>query len=439
MDWYRTNKDLKTRKEEIEKSKNEAERSYLKPRKVTYYPNLQERINELKLKNKMEDSAIHLRNMAEAIKKFPQAKKERLIWLKDALGISLDVNEFIKSMKQTGKKDSKNIGEYNKTIDQLQSFKDIFDTVFYSLDEARIDEKLQLDKENKTTELIQEKVAVLTETKVLEKANIAADAILDQYPFSTSGKMFSNDPLYLFQEKIYALSSEMSEQTGRTTTKESKGTGLHSILDGLGKWDDTNYYWKRFQSYNEHFSEYTSRINELREIAAKSGPEYSKYFGDNVERKFNEYSGLIESTVKTLNEKEFKITFVKRVVEKAYILGRALVPKVVLTSIGSATFTLSRMNVFKKQTVKDELLEGELIPILVDENKKDLAMNGQTKNGGIDLTPGNMNLITKNGGAGIKFYLDPMMLQRLENAPGFIPVIINIQPLNSLQKFLGIA
>jgi len=52
------------------------------------------------------------------------------------------------------------------------------------------------------------------------------------------------------------------------------------------------------------------------------------------------------------------------------------------------------------------------------------------QNGGIDLTPANMNLQTRNGGAGIKFHMDPAMLAQLQNAPGFVPVIISIQPLS---------
>ncbi len=80
--------------------------------------------------------------------------------------------------------------------------------------------------------------------------------------------------------------------------------------------------------------------------------------------------------------------------------------------------------------------------------------------GGIDLTPANMNLQTKmdsrfrgndregggndsreggNDNGGIKFHLDPAMLAQLQNAPGFVPVIINIQPLKSLREFLEIA
>ena len=75
----------------------------------------------------------------------------------------------------------------------------------------------------------------------------------------------------------------------------------------------------------------------------------------------------------------------------------------------------------------------------VKETRRNAAMVGNAqKEGGIDLTPANMNLQTKNNGDEIKFHLDPAMLQQLQNAPGFVPVIINIQPLKSLQEFLGL-
>ena len=61
-----------------------------------------------------------------------------------------------------------------------------------------------------------------------------------------------------------------------------------------------------------------------------------------------------------------------------------------------------------------------------------------SETGGIDLTPANMNLQTQNAGGEIKFYLDPAMLTQLQNAPGFVPVIINIQPMTDLRQFLGL-
>jgi hypothetical protein len=66
--------------------------------------------------------------------------------------------------------------------------------------------------------------------------------------------------------------------------------------------------------------------------------------------------------------------------------------------------------------------------------------------GGIDLTEGKLPLNVKNdpslaqddNGGGIQFKIDPAMLQELQNASGFVPVIINIQPMTDLKLFLGI-
>ena len=59
------------------------------------------------------------------------------------------------------------------------------------------------------------------------------------------------------------------------------------------------------------------------------------------------------------------------------------------------------------------------------------------KTGGIDLTPANLNLQIQNSNGEIKFHMNPAMLIQLQNAPGFVPVIINIQPLKNLQQFLN--
>ena len=71
---------------------------------------------------------------------------------------------------------------------------------------------------------------------------------------------------------------------------------------------------------------------------------------------------------------------------------------------------------------------------------KDQAMptSKKEKRGGIDLTPANMNLQTQNNGGPIQFHIDPAQLQQLQNAPGFVPVIINIQPMTDLRVFLGV-
>jgi len=93
---------------------------------------------------------------------------------------------------------------------------------------------------------------------------------------------------------------------------------------------------------------------------------------------------------------------------------------------------------------------------------QDLVMLDNTP-GGIDLTASKLNVEIKNEIAspsarndrdkrdgndtaeGIKFHLDPAMLQQLQNAPGVFPEIINIQPLpageagiRDLRLFLGV-
>ncbi|MBF0510721.1 MAG: hypothetical protein HQL13_00160, partial [Candidatus Omnitrophica bacterium] len=65
--------------------------------------------------------------------------------------------------------------------------------------------------------------------------------------------------------------------------------------------------------------------------------------------------------------------------------------------------------------------------------------NPSRENGGIDLSQANSFLQTKNGGQGIRFRLNPALLKQLQNALGFVPVIINIQPMKSLKEFLGLA
>jgi hypothetical protein len=69
--------------------------------------------------------------------------------------------------------------------------------------------------------------------------------------------------------------------------------------------------------------------------------------------------------------------------------------------------------------------------------EKDRAMKSvASRNGGIDLTPANINLQTQNKGDEIKFHLDSAMLKQLQNAPGFTVGSITIQPLKSLPEFL---
>ncbi len=79
--------------------------------------------------------------------------------------------------------------------------------------------------------------------------------------------------------------------------------------------------------------------------------------------------------------------------------------------------------------------EGQYVVIDPGAVMKDQAM----LNGGIDLTPANNILQTQSAGEGIKFHLDKAQLAQLQNAPGFVPIIINIRPMRNLRVFLGIS
>ncbi len=58
--------------------------------------------------------------------------------------------------------------------------------------------------------------------------------------------------------------------------------------------------------------------------------------------------------------------------------------------------------------------------------------------GGIDLQADKINLHRQNDGQEINVHADPAMIEQFQNAPGFVPVIINIRPLTDIRMFLGI-
>ena len=71
----------------------------------------------------------------------------------------------------------------------------------------------------------------------------------------------------------------------------------------------------------------------------------------------------------------------------------------------------------------------------VDANfvpRTDLAQS----TGGIDLTSTNKYLQTKSSNGEIEFQLNPAMLARMKDVPGFVPQVIKIQPLKDLKSFM---
>ena len=70
--------------------------------------------------------------------------------------------------------------------------------------------------------------------------------------------------------------------------------------------------------------------------------------------------------------------------------------------------------------------------------ESDVEQNTFTK-GGINFNTAQMNLKLQNAGESIRFNVDPTMLKQLQSAPGFMPMIINIQPMNDIKSFLGLS
>ena len=70
------------------------------------------------------------------------------------------------------------------------------------------------------------------------------------------------------------------------------------------------------------------------------------------------------------------------------------------------------------------------------KRKNDKAPLVKPGYGGIDLTPANSILQTQSVGAKIYFNMDPSLFKQLQNTEGFVPVIINIEPIKDLRGFL---
>ncbi|MEI6438208.1 MAG: hypothetical protein WCO69_05620 [Candidatus Omnitrophota bacterium] len=71
--------------------------------------------------------------------------------------------------------------------------------------------------------------------------------------------------------------------------------------------------------------------------------------------------------------------------------------------------------------------------VLIDELQP--ALNKQS--GGIDLALSRVNLETGTSGEGLLFNIDPALLDRIEQATGLKPVIVDIQPAVDLRSFLA--
>jgi hypothetical protein len=79
-------------------------------------------------------------------------------------------------------------------------------------------------------------------------------------------------------------------------------------------------------------------------------------------------------------------------------------------------------------------LRAPLLPLDLDDHPN----QAMAVHGGIDLSSVKTPLEIQHAGVAIKFHLTPDVLKQLQNAPGFVPVIINIEPMVNIRQWLGL-
>ncbi|MBF0331714.1 MAG: hypothetical protein HQL17_07230 [Candidatus Omnitrophica bacterium] len=86
----------------------------------------------------------------------------------------------------------------------------------------------------------------------------------------------------------------------------------------------------------------------------------------------------------------------------------------------------------------------QLKPVMVNAVNMKEGVDGQSFSsdapidGGIDLDPTQMDVITQSSAEAVKFDIDPKILQQLQSSSGITPVVVGIHSLDSLRQFLGL-
>jgi len=73
------------------------------------------------------------------------------------------------------------------------------------------------------------------------------------------------------------------------------------------------------------------------------------------------------------------------------------------------------------------------------EIEKSFFDSAEIVNGGIDLSINKLNLNIKGDGSVAVNAFDPAMLARFEAAPGLVPVMMGMRPVQDLPAFLGLS
>jgi hypothetical protein len=117
-------------------------------------------------------------------------------------------------------------------------------------------------------------------------------------------------------------------------------------------------------------------------------------------------------------------------------------------ALGSANRIAAEFRIFSQGYMRDlkriTRMDNDLHPAFQNERipgamvVAEIDLFRDVATGGIDLTVDQNYLQTTGSGADMAFDLDPAELRRFQNAGGFVPVIMNIQPMDDLPAFLGL-
>ncbi len=236
------------------------------------------------------------------------------------------------------------------------------------------------------------------------------------------------------------------------------------------RWTEVAYnaYKKRF----EDTSAYLRRLGQENGLNFRIVYTQMNKYGENYRPNLNSFDAFGFDLYLTPLNKDETFDYIKRV-SKTYVSKPWVFPEAGIPSSGPygatpqwAESTLRQtihlldenqvkveqftyLSVDVRDRVNDRRWDYSLTPPMIRElslwsqrpqnvGNNYVAQLNNPNYGGIDLTPENMNLQIQYSNGEIKFHLNLVLLKQLQNAHGFIPVIINIQPMRNIRIFLGL-
>jgi len=317
------------------------------------------------------------------------------LWAADAQVKSDETSLLIKELRKL-----KSFGIYIKNLEKLQK---ALDNLWQPIDNDRIDRQLNKRKiKNKyKTPPIDETALREERRQQMINAKELVNRVLINVPFKEQ-KLFRTETQKLSHE-LEILIVEIQEMPIYKMSLKSR----EAMLD----------------SYETSYRDLRIKAARMAEIAQNKGKAFVQIYNDQLLLDLIKAYNLIVKTRIDSRKSKARLTWER---SKARIVSMKNIPKTIGNSVHEFKEAIEILG--NSKAMDDRIF-----------NHWNKAMASPT-NGGIDLSAANMNLgIRARTLDGIKFHLNPAMLKRLINAPGFTPNVINVKPLNSLTQFLGIS